>query len=718
MYKSFEHFIFRTPYYPITALSNFNEAINSPAFREMLMIASPDLTKRIGCNENKIKYALYRYYQRACTRPTPFGLFAGVSFGSFGGKYTNISLASNKEYKRITRLNVDIIYDFINWLEKSNLIRFQLHYFPNNTIFRIGNYYRYSSSYNHTSYRVHQVEYSEYLEKILVHARSGKCISELSTLLVDDDITIDEATSFIIELINENILVSELNLVATDPRPLDRLLKIVGNLPKRDNNIIDFIFKIISQLNNIDDAPLGLTFDNYVDIEQAIRVRKIASEPKDVFQTDLYKPTKYANVSLNILKSIQETLSFLNKIGFREVNAELETFKKEFLKRYESREMPLLFVLDSELGIGYGSSSSDISPLVDDLFVKGKHYKTTSYTPSFYSIILQKCRQLQKYIVELTDDDVKNVVANWDDLPSTVSVVCEIIQDNQNGQLFYLKSVYGPTATAWTGRFCYLDDQILNHVLSITKKEIQMFSNAIIADISHIPQTRAKNAFLRPILYSYEIPCLAPPNLPKDFRIELEDLYVSIRENRIILRSKKLNREVVPRLSNAHNYSDSKSLPIYRFLCDMQHQVGRIGLGFNWGQILEEFSFLPRIVYKNCILSRASWLINAQEINNIVNIEDNSELMNEVKKWQIKRNIPDKVLFVEGDNELYVDMNSPLSIKSWLSVIKNRRSFILVEFLFNQANAIVRDNNGEFINEFIFAFYNDSKLNNYYNNGR
>lgn len=707
MYKNFEHFIFRTPYYPITALSNFNKVINEPSFREMLQIASPDLTKKLGCNEKKILYALYRYYQRACTRPTPFGLFAGTSIGRFEGKFTNISLVSSQEYKRFTRLNVDIICNIIGWLEKNEIIRLQLHYFPNNTLLKIGNYYRYNSSYNQRTYRIQQVENSEYLEKILIDAQKGKCISELSALLVDDDITIDEANCFISELIRENILVSELNLAATDSQPLDRIFGIVKNLSMQDNSVIEFLFKIISQLNIIDREILGCSFNNYSDIKKAVESVTVISEPKEIFQTDLYKPVKFANVGSNVLKSIQEVLVFLNKMTPHEPNVELEVFKKEFLKRYESRELPLLFVLDSELGIGYGASSSDVSPLVDNLFTGRINHQIESRSTSFHSIILQKCKCLPKYTVELTEEDVKNVTADWDDVPPTISVVCEILQDDQNGQLIYIKSVYGPTATAWTGRFCYLNKQISDHVLSIAKKENQMFSDVLVAEISHMPQTRAKNAFLHPVLHTYEIPCLANASVHQDFRIELKDLYVSVRDNRIVLRSKKLNREVVPRLSNAHNYSDPKSLPIYRFLCDMQHQVGRIGFGVQYRQIIEELGFLPRIVYKNCILVRASWLIHGKEISHFVNIEEDSNLLQETKKWQIKRGIPDRVLFVEGDNELYIDMNNPLSIKSWLSVIKNRRNFILVEFLFNQKSAVVHDCYGEFTNEFIFAFYNE-----------
>ena len=110
---------------------------------------------------------------------------------------------------------------------------------------------------------------------------------------------------------------------------------------------------------------------------------------------------------------------------------------------------------------------------------------------------------------------------------------------------------------------------------------------------------------------------------------------------------------------------------------------------------------------KNCILSKARWTVRMKEIKEIADIKDDSELLMEIKQWRERRNIPDSVVLDDGDNELYIDMNHPLSIRAWLSIVKKRPSFRLEEFLFDPTTAVVRGEEGVFTNEFIFAFYRE-----------
>ena len=84
-YIPFEHFIFRTPLFPFEFLSNEDDFMKYNVFLEALFIASPELSEEISKLQNtpdithkekeRIAGSLYRYYQRACNRPTPFGYY-------------------------------------------------------------------------------------------------------------------------------------------------------------------------------------------------------------------------------------------------------------------------------------------------------------------------------------------------------------------------------------------------------------------------------------------------------------------------------------------------------------------------------------------------------------------------------------------------------------------------------------------------------------------
>ena len=84
MYQFFKSFLFRSPFFSFNALPYFATKQHSSVFREMLQIATPDLSEVVEKGANNVQLAAFRYYERACTRPTPFGLFAGCSVGTVG----------------------------------------------------------------------------------------------------------------------------------------------------------------------------------------------------------------------------------------------------------------------------------------------------------------------------------------------------------------------------------------------------------------------------------------------------------------------------------------------------------------------------------------------------------------------------------------------------------------------------------------------------------
>lgn len=107
-YLPFDHFLFRTPLFSFEYLKKEDEFLNNKEFAEAVLIASPEFhaevsklqktTKEYQKGKERIIRSLYRYFQRACTRPTPFGLFAGCSVGSIYDR-TSVQLAEQKHYK-------------------------------------------------------------------------------------------------------------------------------------------------------------------------------------------------------------------------------------------------------------------------------------------------------------------------------------------------------------------------------------------------------------------------------------------------------------------------------------------------------------------------------------------------------------------------------------------------------------------------------------------
>src|SRR6185436_6296753 len=99
----------------------------------------------------------------------------------------------------------------------------------------------------------------------------------------------------------------------------------------------------------------------------------------------------------------------------------------------------------------------------------------------------------------------------------------------------------------------------------------------------YLPYDRIGNFAQRPLLRGYEIPILGRSGAPIERQIPLGDLTVSVEGDRVILRSRRLGCEVLPRLSNAHNFSEAGHLPVYRFLCQLQDQNAVGVTSFDFG---------------------------------------------------------------------------------------------------------------------------------------
>lgn len=737
-YILFEDFVIRSPLFAfdkfLKLLSKISESENAfkilfqdKIIKNAIYLASPDLYNEVQKylnNDlsdqkeiNRLKYTLTKYFCRMSTRCTPFGLFAGCSTGSFNNQ-TNLVLTQMQNYLRTTRLDMNYVCSLVQDIANHPEIKYRIKYFSNRNTYMVGNKLRFAEYYYKDTKRVYKisaVDHSEYIDILFQKSFNGSYYEDLIKVLVNDEINREEAADFIDELIASQLLVSELEPFVTGPDYLTYLISILKSI-NEDTNFSNVILNITNKLEHIqsliyqiDSKSIGTAIEIYNQIMIEIRELGIKFDKKYLFQTDMIKPMKASSLNGEIKNDILDAIKFLNRITFPLTQTPLTAFRDNFYERYEDSEMPLLNVLDNETGIGYYDKmiTGDINTLIDDLNFPTKNTEPRNDWDTLQKVLLKKYTDAvskNKDIIELEDSDFDNLKPRWDDLPHTFSAMCQIIQYNENAKEIYLNAAGNSSAANLLSRFCHADSQIREKVEDIIRKEEEIDKDCIYAEIVHLPESRIGNILLRPILRKYEIPYLTRSVVDKDFVINLSDLMVSIRQGRIVLRSKQLNKEIIPRLANAHNYSYN-SLPVYHFLCDMQLQNKRGTIIFHWGFIGQEIRWLPRVKYKNVILSPARWKIEKEEIKGFTNINNDKDLISQITNWRQSIKMPSHVLLEENDNALFVDLENTLSIKTLFSIIKNRPYFELHEFIFDIDNAVLRSDEGKFTNEFIFSFY-------------
>lgn len=733
-YKPIQHHIIRTPLLPMDKIRHIVsntitkktlcQICSDKAVMEALFLASPSLYKEVlkwlECKmpnekeENKVMQGLYRYFARMCTRCTPFGMFAGIATGTISDK-TDIFLSPKEKNKLHVRLDMNYVCALAKDLAEIPEIKEQILFYPNNSLYRIGDkirYVEYTFKNAMRSHHISAVDASEYLLKVVNEAKQGKRLNDLANLVVDDEVTIDDAKEFIDEMVDAQVLTSELEPTVIGIDPLEQMIAVLDKYSdnKAVSDIICKLANINVSLKSIRDKAENSenNLEQYENIKKQLSEFSTTYDEKFLFQADMLLKPVVNTVSSGISDSIYKTMEFLNRITPYFENDNLKNFKEAFYSRYEEEEVPLAHALDTESGIGYLQNTyNGITPLVDDVFFPPmiQNYQS-SITLPHHVVMQQKLSEAltcHKKEICIDESDFEGFEAKWDDIPETISAFVQIIDSKH----FYVRSIGGSCAANLIGRFCHLDNSILEHTKEIIHKD-EADKDCIYAEIVHLPEYRIGNILHRPTIRNYEIPYLAQSSLTIDNQLPLDDLMVSVRGNRILLRSKKHNKLVIPRLTTAHNFSYN-ALPVYQFLCDMQNCDKRGGFGFSWGSIENTMPYLPRVVYGDAILSLETWNFFKKDIDTLNKIKDTDERIDKFMEMVKKRNITDEVILEDNDNDLYLNLTNRFCVAVLLEFIRKRYSFTLKEFPFSNDKSPVKASDECFANEMLFAYYKNTE---------
>lgn len=718
-YKYFDRAVIRTPLFPLEALREPESYRGSNEFEEAIKIASPELfrAKEAASKEKtkdkteKTEISLHKYFTRSSTRCTPFGLFAGCSTVPIDEGETRIALPGIDKYRRSTRLDMQYICALIKNIENNPEIRPLLRFYPNDSLYPMAGQLRYVEYHYKNARRSHQItsiEQDEYVATILNAANKGLKPYDLALLLVDDDIDIDDGLEFVNEMIDSQVLKSELDPAVVGEDVLSVLISKLQQIG--ETGIVNRLIEIRSILTDIDNTPLGDSTGMYGRIVEIIKSIGVGYEEKFLFQTDLFKPVAAGCISKGVVEEINDCLSFLGRINNTYQNNNIQTFKQDFFARYENEEVLLAEALDGELGIGYPSKSggNDINVLVDDLMLPVRQSADNRISASPTDMVL-----LKKYVQAIKNGD-NTITIEEKDFPTnkqhaetlyadTCSAMCSIMRDKDNNPIIYLKPS-GPGGANLLGRFCHIDPSIGELVKTVADFESSYKPDAVIAEISHLPESRIGNISSRPVFRDVTIHYLSNTDATVKQSLDISDLMLSVKKERLYLRSKQLDKEIVPRLTCAHNFSMTP-IPIYRFLCDMQSQDPMVSFFMQWGDLFRTFEYVPRIQYKNIILSRQRWRISKDEIKDCNKLSD-PDLLAFFKNLIHKRDLASHVVIPEGDNEMYIDLSDVKCLKLLLDMVKKKPSFDLYEYLLGEYDSIVLSGqSNQYANEAIIVFH-------------
>lgn len=676
--------------------------------KEALFLASPTLSVEVEKwieykkeSNPKIITSLLKYAIRMSTRSTPFGLFAGVSLGNVIASEKKVSLIRGNIHKTVLKLHASILTGIIAQVSKDKRIYSQLYYRINPTLYVDGKYYKYYQKVTNGKKGqniLKRIRLTPVLHRVVEYLESNERTAHyqsLTDLLQRFGASTAHATLFVNNLISLGIISSELQPNVIGRGYLYSLIKTLERVDK-EKYYLNALSTIQTLLHSSQSA---------VNIENDI-VKLLQSIIPDLDRTNLLQgdlliemeDNKLPNTALNHLRDqFQELLPLSTQAKL----ADFDRFRTAFSDKYEDRMIPLTTALDPDTGIGYGRQEG-VYNVTDEILGEVKNIAATGekkYEDHHYQdLVIKKFVESAKSHfteIQLTREDLDHIAKQRkttpNAIPSSFYAIGNLLRSSREQNLcFNLGTIGGSSSGNLISRFAHLDEKLNNKLKESANREQQQFPNAILAEICHYPDNNAANIISRPALRRASI-CLTATIDKEQEQIDVSDLYLFVKNNRLVLWSKKCNKMVIPRLTTAHNFG--QGMNIYKFLADFQFQNNRLDLSWNWG-IMKEQPRLPRISYKNIILSRAQWRI--QKLAKYP-----SDPHDFVKNMQTALDIPTMVVISSGDNELLINLNNPFCAEILLDHICKRET-ILVEYLLNDYSSIASDKDQNvFANEII-----------------
>lgn len=531
---------------------SLKEAIteSSPAFHQVIVnIDSIDLANATP----KTQFTLWKYFNRAKYRGVPYGKFAGFGLAELEHR---ADLKRQLYIAKHQRLHSFPDWSHLKEIDKPDDVIFKQDRFivANSSIYLVGNRLRFLYT-NGNSFELAEVENEEKMASILAYCHLPTRYSDLRSLFFS---TIDQ--NDLITLIKDML---DTGLLFTDLNP-----NIIGG-------------------------------DFYSGLDQGH-----PENGKTYILTE--RPVLDGNIDQSLFRSFPAYIDFLLRVMPKREAAPLNDFKKAFRHKYEQQEVDLLVALDPEIGLGYHQleSSSENDDLITALSARAerpRNQEKSAYDDKLRNFLLNAIYDTKgdKNVVI----DIRNFLAAPSNLkpPNNFSALLHL-SDN----LVIPDSIGGCTANALSGRFTLGSEKLLTHCKATAIMESESNPDVIFFDIGYTAEYNVDNINRRREIYQHELMMLNFATSKE--LIPMNDLAVVLREDELILFSKKRQKRLVPRLSSAYNYKRS-DLSIFRFLCDLQHQNIQSDLSFNIHDVLPGLNFYPRIQFNEIVVSAAQWLI-------------------------------------------------------------------------------------------------------------
>jgi lantibiotic biosynthesis protein len=661
--------------------------ISRPDVREALLLAAPGVEERLdewlagrlpAEDARKIERTLVRYLGRMCWRSTPFGLFAGTATGTVGPS-SRLALAPRDRRRRLTRLDTEYLSALSVTLARDPKLQPTRRYRPTSCRYRCGDRLVFVGAQRDGdgTTRVLTMAHSPALDLILAIAEKGATSEDLVLALCRSGMAIDaaEADHLVTALIRADVLVDDLDLPIVGADPLNHL---IDQLRRSEDTsvtaqVLTDVRDCLAVLDGRDRPSSRRDYQSVADLLEPLPHRPSLSR---LFHVTLKHEALAAELDVRTTREVLAGANALVRLMPKETPA-LADFRKAFLARYDQQQVPLMEALDELVGIGFDpgrSTLSEVPPLLHNLMIEAPASVEAVPWGPLQRWLSQRVMEAARTGVDeitLTDPVLHEVGEQRPLLADSIAVIGSLHAEGEAAlglghYRFHVRQVLGPTGGAMLARFCATDPALAANLRTLVEREAELATDDVLAEVVFCAHPRMGNVASRPPLRGFEIPLLGSSSNESATPIPLEDLLVSVRGQHVHLRSRRLRKNVRPRLTYADN-AQLPGLPVYRFLASIAQSEGGSAV-WSWGP-LQHLAQLPRVVYGRCILALARWRFEPDQIDELAKLSRSGDALAELRLLRQARRLPRWVMLTERDRQLPIDLENPLSVDAFLQVV-------------------------------------------------
>ena len=664
MFMPVKQLMLRSPLLPVSAFTADQqtclEMVKQPLLAVALMVGSEDLAAQLSRSHtddrrrDRAGSAVQRYVIRMSTRPTPFGMFAGVGVVELG-ESTRVQLGDGGPRTRM-RPDMRWLLTAVANMEAQPQLRHQLSATAHSAIEIVADRVVLSEQ-AHSAHPDRlgavSIRATPVVLAALEMAQQPTPWDSLAERLAHtSQAPLVRVHRLLDQLWEQGFLVTQLQPPLTHPQPARYVVDTLAAVPAAATSRSSLL-AVLDTMAGWDALPVAdrQNATNQV-IEQAAQV--LPGGPQPVAQIDTALTLCEPTVNAAIGQAAAEAAELLVRLADPTIAAPLTSYRRAFTARYGGdREVGLLELLDPLRGLG---------PPPPELATTTPTHSRQQRDGVLRGLATEALRDRRTTVILTQADlDALTTMVPAQSAPMSVDLTVFVLAhsaahiDAGDFQLLLGPNLGAQAAGRTLGRFASLLGEPASQALhKIADTEQSHDREANHAELVYLPaDSRAANVAVRPSMWESEIALGTNASVPPDRTVTLQDLVVGVEDDHLYVRSLSDGRIV--HAHTGHMLNGSRATAAVRLLED----IGRSGRQqlrpFSWGPAAG-MPFLPRIQVGRVILAPAQWRIDSRMIRRDLRPDDVG-FGDRLLSWRQSWMVPALIYLARGDQRLLLDLD-------------------------------------------------------------